>query len=54
MEAAGLIESRGEGRRLLTQNGVSLDGEKLTEPNAAFPGEGVLRVGKRRFVKIVK
>jgi tyrosyl-tRNA synthetase len=54
MEAAGLVESRGAGRRLIDQNAVSLDGEKLGDANAEFPGEGILRVGKRRFVSVRK
>lgn len=52
MEAGGLISSRSEGRRLLKQNGVSFDGEKITDPFAEFPGKGVLKVGKRRFLKV--
>jgi tyrosyl-tRNA synthetase len=53
LERAGLVKSRGEGRRLVEQNGVRLNGETLSDPNAAFPGEGVLQVGKRRFLEIV-
>lgn len=52
MEDGGLISSRSEGRRLLKQNGVSFDGEKITDPFAEFPGKGVLKVGKRRFLKV--
>lgn len=51
LEAARLIESRGEGRRLLKQNGVKLNGEVLTDP-FMVPGEGVLQVGKRKFVHL--
>lgn len=54
LEATGLVSSRSEGRRLIKQNGVRLDGEVLTNPNDAFPGEGVLRVGKRRYVRITR
>ncbi len=50
---AGLVASNGEGRRMLKQNAVRLDGETLKDPNAAFPGPGVLQVGKRRFVRVV-
>ncbi len=48
--AAELVKSKSEGRRLIEQNGVRLDGETLEDPNAEFPGPGVLQVGKRRFV----
>jgi len=50
---SGLVSSRGEGRRMIKQNAVSLDDVKLTEPFAPFPGTGVLRVGRRKFIQIV-
>ncbi|HUS91381.1 MAG TPA: tyrosine--tRNA ligase [Phycisphaerae bacterium] len=53
--AAGFAESNGEARRLVKQNAVSLDGEKITDIHAEVsvsPGQ-VLRVGKRRFGRIV-
>jgi tyrosyl-tRNA synthetase len=50
---SGLVSSRGEGRRMIKQNAVSLDDVKLTEPFAPFPGPGVLRVGRRKFIQIV-
>jgi len=53
MRAAQLVSSNSEGRRLLEQGGVSLDGEKLTDPQAAFPGPGVLRVGRRKFLRVL-
>lgn len=49
---AGLAKSKGDGRRLIDQNGVRLDGKILSDPNQMFPGPGVLQVGKRRFLKI--
>ncbi|MFC1936130.1 tyrosine--tRNA ligase [Chloroflexota bacterium] len=52
LEAGGLIESRSEGRRLLKQNGVRLDGETLSDPFQEFPGPGVLQVGKRKFLRV--
>jgi len=48
-----VVPSRGEGRRMIQQNAVSLDGEKLIDLHAPFPGPGVLRVGKRKFIRIV-
>lgn len=50
---ANLAESKSSGRRLIQQNGVRLNGETLTDPNAPFPGEGVLQVGKRHFLRII-
>ena len=49
---AELVQSKSEGRRLIEQNGVRLEGETLTDPNAEFPGAGVLQVGKRKFVRV--
>jgi len=53
MQNSGLVKSRGEGRRLVDQNGVKLDGETLTDPNMLLSEPGVLQVGKRRFLRIV-
>ncbi len=50
---AGLVSSNSEGRRLIQQNAVRLDGKILTDPHAPFPGPGVLRVGKRKFMRVV-
>lgn len=51
--AAGLVKGRGEGRRLMDQKGVRLDGVVLTDPTALLTG-GVLQVGKRHFVKVIE
>ena len=51
--ACGLAKGRGEGRRLVDQRGVKLDGEVLTEALAVFPHPGVLQVGKRHFYKVI-
>jgi len=48
-----LISSKSEGRRLVEQNGVRLDGVTLTDPNQVFPHVGVLQAGKRRFLKVI-
>ena len=52
LQASGLVQSRSEGRRLIAQNGVRLDGEPLSDPNQAFPHPGVLQAGKRRFTRV--
>ena len=53
LRAGKLVASNGEARRMVKQNAVSLDGEKLTDALAPFPGPGVLRVGRRKFLKVV-
>jgi len=50
---AGLVSSKSEGRRMVEQKGVKLDGETLLDFDAAFPHPGVLQVGKRRSVRVV-
>jgi tyrosyl-tRNA synthetase len=49
---AKLAKSKSEARRLIEQGGVRLDGKTLDDPIGAFPGPGVLQVGKRRFVRV--
>ena len=50
--SSGLASSKGEGRRLIQQNGVRLDGVTMTDPNLIFPQTGVLQVGKRHFIRV--
>ena len=56
---SGLVGTRSEARRNVTQGGVTLDGEKVTDFKAVytlddFKGEGkVLKRGKKKFIKIV-
>jgi tyrosyl-tRNA synthetase len=52
LAAAGLVASKSDGRRMIEQKGVKLDGEILEQFDAAFPHTGVLQVGKRRFVRV--
>jgi tyrosyl-tRNA synthetase len=52
--AGELVSSKSEGRRLIAQRGVRLDGETITEPNQDFPHPGILRVGKRRFLRVIE
>lgn len=52
--SGGLVNSKSEGRRLINQNGVRLNGVTLIDPSQTFPHEGVLQVGKRRFLRVRK
>jgi tyrosyl-tRNA synthetase len=54
LRAGNLVSSNSEGRRMVQQNAVSLDGEKLADPHEPFPGPGVLRVGRRKFLRVVE
>ncbi len=48
--------SNGEARRLITQGGVSIDGNKITDFRKiiSFENDQILKVGKRKFIKILK
>ena len=49
----GLASSGSEARRLIAQGGVSVEGEKVSDPNARLtPGVHLLKVGKRRFTRV--
>lgn len=49
-----LVETGGEAKRMVQQGGVSIDGQKATDPNAEIvPQDGmVVQVGKRRFARL--
>lgn len=51
---AGLVKSKGEARRLIQQNALTVDGEKITDTEAALTGKGefLVKAGKRRFLKV--
>ncbi len=52
---ADLVKSTSDGRRMIKQNAVSLDGAKIQDMNTAITpaGEILLKVGKRRFAKVI-
>lgn len=51
--ATGMVASRSEGRRLIEQRGVRLDGAVLEAFDLPMTKAGVLQVGKRRFVRLL-
>ena len=52
---AGLVSSTSDGRRMIQQSAVTIDGVKSTDVNMLLTPEGekLIKVGKRRFCKIV-
>jgi tyrosyl-tRNA synthetase len=48
----GLASSKNEARRLIAQGGVYLDGERIDKEDVVLDKPGVLKVGKRRFLKL--
>jgi tyrosyl-tRNA synthetase len=52
--ALGFATSNNEARRLIEQGAVSLDGEKVLDPNRSMAGvTGVLRCGKLKFARFI-
>ncbi len=51
---SSLAESRNEARRLIKQGGVYLDTQRIDDENFCVESSGVLKVGKRRFLRIIR
>ncbi|WP_165070030.1 tyrosine--tRNA ligase [Desulfovibrio sp. ZJ200] len=53
LEAAGLVKSRGEAKRLIKEGALSVDGVRCDDALAPLPaGEYVIKLGKKRFLKL--
>ncbi len=54
--AAGLVPSSKEGRRMIEQGAVRIDGERETDPDAELSGDAVdgmiVQVGRRRWARV--
>jgi tyrosyl-tRNA synthetase len=50
---AGLAKSRSEANRLLAQGAIEVDGEKVSSNLVTLKDGSVIKVGKRRFLKMV-
>ena len=50
-----IVRSKSEARRLINQGAVSIGGEKIVDANLSLNNkiDGIIKVGKRRFLKIV-
>ncbi|KAF5045205.1 Tyrosine--tRNA ligase [anaerobic digester metagenome] len=54
LSESGVCSSKGDARRMCKQNAVTIDGRKEDDPAFAFEaGEYVLKVGKKRFLKVM-
>jgi tyrosyl-tRNA synthetase len=51
---AGMVSGTGEGRRMIAQHAVTVDGARIddVEHQVEARGELLLKVGKRKFCKI--
>lgn len=56
LQQLNFIPSRGEGKRLIQQGGVKVDGEKISDLNYTFSldEDVVLQAGKRKFARLTK
>lgn len=53
LEAAGLVKSRGEAKRLMKEGALSIDGERCEDAiTPLVAGEYVVKLGKKRFLKL--
>ena len=50
-----LVSSKKEAKRLIMQNAVSINGKKVNDIDyvVSFPGEYIVKVGKKRFMKFI-
>ena len=51
--SGGLCSSNGEARRMIKQNAVSINGEKITDIFFEIDAPCVIKVGKRRFLEVM-
>ena len=52
--AAGCVPSNSEARRMIQQGAVDVDGQRVSDVNAAVaPGAHLVRVGKRQFKRVI-
>jgi len=51
---SGLAASKNEVRRLIAGGGICLDGQRLDKEDVLIDKSGILKVGKRRFLKLEK
>jgi tyrosyl-tRNA synthetase len=54
LEAAGLVKSRGEARRLIGAGALSIDGLRREDAQTSLkPGAYLIKLGKKRFLRLV-
>ena len=54
LEAAGLVKSRGEAKRLIKEGALSIDGQRCDDPLSSLArGSYVVKLGKKRFLKLL-
>ncbi|MDE5879220.1 MAG: tyrosine--tRNA ligase, partial [Desulfovibrio sp.] len=53
LEAAGLVKSRAEAKRLVKEGALSIDGDRVSDAGAPLAaGSYEVRLGKKRFLRL--
>ena len=52
--STSLVKSRSEAKRLISQGAVEVDGEKVVSESVELRAGSMIKVGKRRYIKIVE
>ncbi|MCY4379297.1 MAG: tyrosine--tRNA ligase, partial [Candidatus Dadabacteria bacterium] len=55
LEVSDSISTKGEAKRLISQGGLVIDGDKYTDPNSEFPDKAAfeVKIGKKEFLKVL-
>ena len=53
LTSAGMASSNSEAVRLINQGAVEIDGKKITSYKAQLQSGSIIKVGKRRFAKVI-
>ncbi|MCJ7695991.1 MAG: tyrosine--tRNA ligase [Anaerolineaceae bacterium] len=53
LQEAGLISSKSQGRRLLDQKGIKVDGVVISDPTLMLDRNVIVQVGKRQFLQVL-
>jgi tyrosyl-tRNA synthetase len=54
LSAAGVVPSRSEARRLVSQGGISVDGTVLAQSQVELKESAIVRIGRHRFYRVVR
>lgn len=54
LEVSDSVDTKGKAKRLISQGGLVINGEKYTDPNSDFPDETAfeVKIGKKEFLKV--
>jgi tyrosyl-tRNA synthetase len=53
LSQAGVVPSRGEARRLVSQGGITVDGSTVSQAQVELKQGSIIRIGRHRFYRVV-